>query len=139
MRIELTVAIRATPERVYAALTDEIDAWWSIRFQTRSRMRLDAYAGGQLRETWDGGELALATVARAQPGVLLALAGPMGLAGDVDGSIALILVGVQGGTELTLTHIATGDIPEGAEERYRDGWRALLEDGLKVRVERPAR
>jgi uncharacterized protein YndB with AHSA1/START domain len=135
MRAEVELLVHATPERVFRALTEEIGAWWSFAFHPPSEIRLEARAGGRFYEAWDGGELEFAMVTRVQPGVLLALSGPMGLEGRVDGSIVFTFVGEFGGTRLTVTHMASGELPEEAEERYRDGWRVLLMDGLKAYVE----
>jgi uncharacterized protein YndB with AHSA1/START domain len=135
MRIDLEVPIEAAPERVFAALTAEIDSWWTYTFQSCSTVRMEPHAGGRFYETWDGGEITFATVTRVKPGVLLALAGPMGMDERVTGAITFTFVATALGTNLYLRHVATGELPDGVEEQYRFGWETLLGDCLKPFVE----
>lgn len=139
MRVELELLIRATPGDVFAALTEQIGSWWTYTFYPSSMVQLEPRVGGEFRERWDGGAIVYARVTRLKPGVLLALAGPMGMDGRVEGSISFTLVAAPGGTVLALTHAAAGDLPERCEEQYRSGWETLLIDGLKPFVERAAR
>lgn len=135
MRVEFDVPIKATPQRVFSALTAEIGSWWTYTFHSPSTVRLEPHAGGRFYERWDGGEVNFATVTRVKPGVLLALAGPMGMDGRVAGTVTFTFVAMTGGTRLTVAHVATGDLPAGAEEQYLHGWMALLGDCLKPYIE----
>lgn len=136
MHVVIDLTIAATPDVVFDALTARVGAWWTMTFQTPSTVTLEAREGGRFFEAWDGGSgVEYATVARVKRGVLLAMRGPMGMTGPVDGEIVFTLAGTVGGTLLTLTHRATGPIDDGTEEHYRFGWTMLLEGTFKPFVE----
>ena len=66
LQYELEISMRAPRERVWGALTDEINAWWLPDFHVvgpESVVTLDARAGGGLVEALpDGGSLLWYTV-----------------------------------------------------------------------------
>lgn len=136
MSVEVEVTIAATPEVVFDALTAHTGSWWTMTFQTGAGVTLEPREGGRFYETWSGGGgVEYATVTRIKRGVLLALQGPMGLSGPVEGEIVFTLAGTGGGTLLTLTHRATGPFEEGTDEHYRFGWKLLLLGAFKSFVE----
>lgn len=132
MQVEIEVMIGASPETVFDALTAKIGSWWTFTFRSPSSVLLEPWAGGRFLERWeDGGGVHYATVTRVKPGVLLVMDGAMGMSEPVRGEIVLTLVGISGGTQVTLTHRASGEIDEGTEALYRRGWDVLLGGCLK--------
>lgn len=138
MNIEQEVTIAASPERVFEALTRDVGAWWSHSFAESPRgIHLEPRVGGRFYEEFDGdGNGALyATVTYVEQGKSLRMSGPMGMAGAVLGAISYELEARDGGTLLKLSHRATGDLPDGALERYAGGWQEMLNDRLKRYIE----
>ena len=139
----LECRIGAAPERVWRALTAEIDAWWLADFHcahAASTMSLDPRPGGQLLElTAAGGGLLWYTVHAVDPGRSLTLVGPLS-AGEGPGSstLQLTLSGQDGATLLTLSDGLLGRFRDDLPERLRDGWETLLFEGLKAHAERTA-
>ena len=83
MEINLEIEIAGTPEAVWAALTDGIDAWWPAEFYTGGleetrTFTLEARPGGRMYENWGGGAGTLwATIASVEPGVRLQATGTL--------------------------------------------------------------
>jgi uncharacterized protein YndB with AHSA1/START domain len=136
----LDLRIEATPARVWAALTAEIDAWWLPDFHTArspSTMSLEPVPGGRLLErTADGGGVLWYTVHAVDPGRALTLVGPLS-SGEGPGSstLALSLAAEDGGCRLTLANGLFGRFDDALPGRLRDGWETLLGQGLKAYVE----
>lgn len=137
--IALEFAIRATPERVYEAITREIGAWWTHAYRKGSTVSLDARVGGAFGEAWPGGGALYATLTYLEPPRKLRLQGPMGMSGAVACSMEFELEARDGGTRLSLVHDILGRIEAGTVESYRAGWKELLGESLTRHVEGGAR
>ena len=80
-QITMELDIDATPERVWQALTDDIDHWWPAEFYAggehgKRRFVLEAQPGGRMYEQWDyGGGVLWGTVICADPNTLLQVVG----------------------------------------------------------------
>jgi uncharacterized protein YndB with AHSA1/START domain len=136
MNVEVDRVIAAEPERVFAALTNGVDVWWTIRYRQASTVEIEPYVGGRLFERWeDGAWIRYATVTRVNPPVLLALAGPLGMTDGSVSDVAFILAGAKGGTLLTLIHHMADAESDEIEAAYREGWVAMLFDSLKPYIE----
>lgn len=137
IQIEQEVTIGAPPERVFAALTEQVDRWWHHSFEKNRRaVVLEPKVGGRFHEVWGDSDGALyATVTRIREPNLLYLTGPMGMDGAVIGVIHFDLEAVEGGTLLKLSHRAIGDVDDQTLADYSGGWTTLLERGLKAVAE----
>ena len=139
LTIEHTVVIAATPDRVFAALTTDVDAWWMQGFRSpHSTFHLDPTPGGQFIEDFGDGEggALYATVTYVEPGKKLRLTGPMGMGDPVLGIVAFDLVPRGQETLLTLSHRVVGAVDEDTYDTYTAGWWELLESHLAAFVER---
>jgi len=140
LQIERDVELQATPERVFAALTTEIGAWWDHTFAEEPRgLYLEPYAGGRFYEEFGhGGSALYAVVTYAEPGKLLVLSGSMGMRGPVLATVRYELEPHEGGTLLRLAHRVVGEVDDETREMYTTGWEALLDGQLKEYVEQGA-
>ncbi|HEY4388209.1 MAG TPA: metalloregulator ArsR/SmtB family transcription factor [Ktedonobacteraceae bacterium] len=130
MHIELEIVIKATPERVFAALTEDVSGWWDSEHCTykRGKMILEPEVGKRFYEDWgDGGEGALfGIVTLFEKNKVLEIEGAMGMEKPVHGLIRYELVPQEGTTLLKFTHRAFGDLKEDAERKYTGGWQDML-------------
>ena len=138
MRLETQLS--ATPERVFEALTEQIGLWWGapyLRDKTSATdVLLEARPGGRLLEVWGENEGAVwGEVTRIKAPEVLELTGRMGMTGPVYAVVAFTLTPAKGGTLLTLTHQAVGDVDAETETGYQAGWADLIADRLKALVE----
>ncbi len=140
LEIGRVVELPTTPERVFAALTTEIGAWWDHTFAEEPRgLYLEPYAGGRFYEEFgEGGSALYAVVTYAEPGKLLVLSGSMGMRGPVLATVRYELEPHEGGTLLRLAHRVVGEVDDATREIYTTGWEALLDGQLKEYVEQCA-
>lgn len=139
--VELDVDLAAPKDRVWQALTGEIDAWWLGDFRVvapDSTLSLDARAGGLLLEAKpDGGSLVWFTVQMVEPGTALHLVGhiapPWG--GPCLSMLSLTLVETEAGTRLEIRDALIGPETITTSTSLDAGWRALFGQGLKAHVE----
>jgi uncharacterized protein YndB with AHSA1/START domain len=135
--IVLQYELRASPARVFTSLTEEVGAWWTHAFRKGAKVRLEPCVGGRFYEEWTGAAGALyATVMYLEPDRKLRLAGPMGMDGAVVSTMEFTLEPAGSATRLTLTHDIMGMVTSETPERYREGWKALLDQALRAHVER---
>jgi uncharacterized protein YndB with AHSA1/START domain len=119
---EHEVLLAAPPARAYAALTEEVAAWWDPAHShsgEAANFTLDAGAGGCFCEKLaNGGTVMHMQVVFADPGRLLRLVGGlgplqgMGISGSMD--FALEAHG-DNGTRLRYRYVVSGYAPEGLE------------------------
>lgn len=136
--IEMEVKIDAPREKVFAALTQDIDAWWSYRLggERPSRLELEAKLGGRFYEDWGNGEGAIwGTVYYFKAPEEIRLNGPLGMKGAVNSDYSYVLEEQGNTTVLKLSHHATGLLEPDWEEAHRHGWQELLGKFLKEYVE----
>jgi DNA-binding transcriptional ArsR family regulator/uncharacterized protein YndB with AHSA1/START domain len=143
IHIEQNIAIKASPEVVFDALTGEISAWWTAPYfhtgETR-QLVLEALVGGRFYEDLGNNEgLLLATVMLVRRPDELRLMGPMGLAGVVHGVISFDLEAQDGGTRLKLSHRMVGEVSDEIESAFSGGWQELLGTRLCSFVEHGTR
>lgn len=115
---QLTLA--GSPERVYTALTDEIDRWWDADHSYSGQsenLSLDARAGGCFCERLpNGGSVEHMRVVFASPGRLLRLVGGlgplqgMGASGSMDFSLR---AAGDAATHLEFRYLVSGYAPDG--------------------------
>lgn len=137
--IEEHISLAASPDRVFAALTAQIDAWWPLRNASDSQMCLEPRVNGRFYEAFDAhGQGALyGTVTFIREGSELRLDGPMGIAEEmVNSTVRFTLgAGAAGETELRLSHRLYGVFDENTLQTCADRWQAVLATHLKGFVE----
>lgn len=140
-RHELEVVIDAPRERVWHALTAQIDDWWLPDFHMAgpgSRLCFSAEAGGHLIERVEGGgSLLWGTVQMVVPGTSIHLVGftHPEWGGPATTMLRFHLEERGEATAVSLTEALCGRIAEDNLASLREGWQALLGDGLKKYVE----
>ena len=135
--VEQEVSIDAPPERVFEAITSGIGEWWDHVF-FGGRVSLEPWVGGRFFEEAENGAALFGTVTAIQRPNLLRLSGPLGIRGAVSGSYRFELEEKDGGTLLSLSHSAFGDIDEDAQAAYGEGWSKLLGERLSGYLGRSA-
>ncbi len=125
---ELEVSIKASPERVYQALTRDIAAWWDRDASWgRGKLVLEPEVGKRMWEDFGNGEGALfGIVTYVEHNKKLEIEGDHGLGSGVQGYIRLELVPQEEGTVLKFSHRAFGEISERSRQRFPAGWQQLL-------------
>ena len=155
MSIEVETPILASPERVYAAITEHVAQWWGSPYLHRddaTALYLDPSIGGDFWEEWpDGGGALWGRVVCLQPGALVAIDGPMGMPGPVTSMVRMTLK-AHGGSDydgagaaedlatiVRVTHRAFGRLTVDMKQEYAIGWDDLIRLRLKPFVEQDVR
>ncbi|MGJ3242607.1 MAG: SRPBCC family protein [Opitutales bacterium] len=128
---------------VWRTLLEQPDEWWvaDLRcYGPGSIVRLDARPGGHLTETTeDGRGLLWYTVTEVVPGEALNLLGvvapPYG--GPYQNTLLIRLDADGDGTRVRLTNAMSGVVDESARGPVEEGWRALLDRGIRARGMKP--
>jgi uncharacterized protein YndB with AHSA1/START domain len=140
-RVDLEVSIAAPRERVWQALVQEAGRWWPKDFYVGQAPRgfiIEPRPGGRVYEDWGEERGALwYTVLVVDPPSALELAGHLtpAFGGPATTTVRLVLKEAEGRTRLRLEDAVFGRVDELTVPRLREGWRALLEQGLKRYVE----
>lgn len=135
--LQQEVTINATPEKVWAALIQDMGSWFiSPEDNKPMGLRLEASPGGRFyRDLGEGAGHLWGHVQVIKPPMLLELTGPMFMSAPVLSHVAFRLSENGGKTTLTLTHAVNGPVSEEFREKASAGWRHILEGGLKNHVE----
>jgi DNA-binding transcriptional ArsR family regulator/uncharacterized protein YndB with AHSA1/START domain len=138
MAIEEEVVVAAPAARVFHAMTEEIDSWWSPRLydEAPSRVVLEPHVGGRFYEESAGATALWAIVRRFEPGKKLMLDGPLGFDTPVAGISTFELDEHDGRTTVRVSHRAIGEITAEQIAGYTEGWRNLVQRRLVDWVER---
>jgi uncharacterized protein YndB with AHSA1/START domain len=137
--LSLEVTVRATPQAVWQALTDDIGRWWPGAFfcgggQGPRRFHLEARPGGRMWEDHGNGDgLLWGTVVNARREQLLELTGtgwgPITWLGRFE------LTAVDAGTRLRFSESAFGRIDEAMVRSKHKGWTFLFDGCLRAHLE----
>lgn len=139
--VQHELRIKAKPERVWQALTDEIAAWWPAKFYVGKapvRFTLEPRVGGRVYEDWGDGEGALwATVASVRTGECLQWVGdiPAEFGGPARSITSFTLEPDKTGTLLRFRDTMFGAVSAVMQENMTAGWNFLLADCLQPYVE----
>ncbi len=119
----------ASPERVFHALTDDVQNWWIMR-QTNpgSSLTLAPKVGASLVErSPEGHEVIWGTLEEVRQPDRLYFSGRFAVKGAVAGRVHFDLEALaDGGCRLILTHQAIGNISEDTRNSFHAGWGRLL-------------
>jgi DNA-binding transcriptional ArsR family regulator len=130
VKIELEVEIAATPQKVFDALTCNLNDWWPHRFREGSTVTHDARVGGLITETWpDGGAIYGTITLFDAPRRISSIAqGFMGACTFANDDV----VEARGeGTVYKKSLRIWGEVPEDLERMFREGSAAILHQALK--------
>ena len=136
-QIEQEVVIHAARERVFKALTEEINGWWAFRLGTgHSRFTFEPKINGLFYEDWGNGQGVLwGTVVYIKKDEEIRLNGLLGMYGAVNSSYIYKLEDKGNSTLVKLSHQAVGLLEPQWEEAHQHGWNELLGKLLKNYVE----
>jgi uncharacterized protein YndB with AHSA1/START domain len=126
--MEWEITIAAPPVRVWHALVQEVNSWWSHSFTDNPRIVLEPRIGGRFCEEFDdqGNGALFATVTFCQPPSKLKYIGTMGMQGPVLNQSTWDLSAVEGGTRLRKAMEVFGQVPPVVAEGYNKGSVELL-------------
>ena len=140
MSIEQEITLSAPAPRVFRAITEEMDSWWSPRiYHAPTKVVLEPQVGGRVFETHERETTLWATVTCLEPNKKLVLDGRFGVKRPVVGIVTFELEERDGKTTLRLSHRAVGEISEEQIAGYRRGWGRLIQQDLPAWVERGER
>ena len=137
LSIEQEILIDAPRERVFKALTTEVEKWWAYRVHGEGTVvKLEPKLGGWFYEDSGKGEGAIwGTVIFFRKPEVLRLTGPLGMSGAVNSTYTYELVEKGGKTLVKLSHQAFGFVDAETKKSYAGGWTFLLAKCLKAWVE----
>jgi DNA-binding transcriptional ArsR family regulator len=139
--VALDIPIAGTPERVFAALTEDVGGWWGHPYvrSDATGLTLERRLGGLLVEAWgSSGGTVLATVTGWSDDEYLQLTGPFHL-GVAVGVATFRIAAAAHGTDLQFAFQAMGAVVADMAEAFAGGWTDLVERRLKAFVETGAR
>lgn len=125
------IAVPVTPEVAFDLATGDLSGWWDHKFSEQpAQFCLEPRAGGGFWELFDeaGNGVRHAVVIFAQRGRRLRFEGPLGLTGNATQFVYTYDFAplLTGGTELTLTVNAAGQMEPGWPELVAGVWRHFL-------------
>jgi len=132
IKIETETPIAAPPERVFAALTTEYDAWWPHRYKPDSRVSIDTQPGGYYYEHFsNGGGAVTGTVVYIDAPRKLSGTGPSSLLRGFDSySSHTIEDDGNGGSILKRTMEIWGSVSPELEQMFREGTKQMMDEAL---------
>lgn len=140
VRIEQEMRIEAPIERVFEALTSELDNWWPHRYKPDSDVVLEAKIGGKIEERFKAGGGALyGQVVYLDAPFKVVSAGPSALNKGTQSYNVETLESVEGGTVYKKELHLWGDVPAEVEKMFTEGVKALMEQALKGYLEKGIR
>ncbi|WP_335869582.1 SRPBCC domain-containing protein [Bacillus sp. 2205SS5-2] len=127
-KIEQEVMINASKEKVFEALTTQIDSWWAYRLcGDSSKLSFQPTIGGSFLETGKDGSGALwGTVTYLKENEEIRLNGVLGMHGAVNSAYTYRLKENGDSTVLYLSHHAAGLLNPEWHQQHAAGWQELL-------------
>jgi len=123
VHIEQDITVAAPREKVFEALTTDVNSWWAFRVAgADTTIHLEREIGGWFYEEAGDGRGALWDIVTGlnQPS-MMRLTGPLGVTTPTTGVFQFDLEEASDSTVLKLSHKATGDLYPKFEEEYTDG------------------
>jgi hypothetical protein len=137
VKIEQEMRINAPREKVFAALTSELDSWWPHRFKPDSSVYCDSKLGGTSGERFaNGGGAVYGEIVYFDPPFKLGQAGASALAKGMSAFGLDTLEEDGDGTLYKKELNFWGVVPDEMVQMYESGMRAIMERSLKGYVER---
>ena len=141
-QVELEVAITATPDRVWTALTREAGKWWPREFYVGADPKgfhIEPILGGRMYEDWgNGGGLMWAQVIGIDPPRSIDLLGHLTAAfgGPATTQFRIEIAAKGRNSVLKVSDTIFGNLGDEKAERTREGWAFLFDQALRKYVER---
>lgn len=136
VKIETEIRLEAPQERVFAALTTEMDAWWPFRFCPDGRLVLEACVGGRCYEDWGNGQGAFhGTVVWYEPPHKIVATGPSAMGKGVSAFDVQSVVPDGDGSIYRKSLTLWGAVTDDLERMFTEGSKAILFQHLKAYVE----
>lgn len=136
VQIETEIRIEAPPERVFEALTKDLDSWWPFRFRANGKMVLECRVGGRCYEDWgESGGAHHGIVVWWEPPHKYAATGPGAMTRAFQSYDVATVVADGTGSIYRKSLTLWGAVPEEVEKGFRDGSKAILHQHLKAYLE----
>ena len=134
------ITVPGSPAAVFDLFTGDVSPWWDHHFVEKpKKLYIDPKPGGGFYEIFDdAGNGALhATVIYADRGKTLRMVGPLGLSGHPLDVVCSLDFGPAdgGGTRVTLTVRAAGEVQEGWGAVVEEVWKHFLVERFKPYAE----
>ena len=136
LSLDQSVEIEASCDIVFRALTDDIGAWFHAYRQIgedATDIVIEARPGGHFKEWGQNGDGAIwGTVQEIKRNALLVLEGRMGMRPALHARTVFALAPHgDTGCRLTFTQRGVGEFTAEHHEKFGEGWRIMLCEGLK--------
>lgn len=133
-KIELEVEIASPPQRVFDALTKNLNDWWPHRMNPASTVTHDCAIGGLIAERWEGGGVIYGYITLWEEGrscrsTISGFMGPMS-ATNLD-----LVEATSTGTLYKKSLHLWGEVPAELEKMFAEGSAALMRSALKAYCE----
>ncbi len=138
INIEMDIRIKASPERVFDAITSEIDKWWAYRVcKGGAPMTLDATPGGLFVESdGKGNGLVWGRVLQIDRPNIIRIEEPMGnMPLPRSGAHIYKLTADGDHTIVKLTCQQMGQLSDNDKACLESGWKELIETHLRKWIE----
>lgn len=133
------ISIGAPPEKVFAALVDDVASWWGspmLCTENPVDFVMEKEPGGAFYEKTADGEFAVwGRLTAFRENALVEYEGSVGLPHGVHGCVRLEVEKAGEGSLVKLSHSAVGIMREDTVKSYDMGWRDLLGRRFKAFVE----
>jgi len=128
LNINQEIRVRASLERTFAALLEQMGPYNAGPDGTPMRMKLEAWPGGRwFRDLGDNNGHYWATVQAIKRPELLEMWGPLFMSFPVVNNMQYRLKKVEGGTLITFRHTAFGFVPDDVREGMMQGWQNFMD------------
>ena len=136
VKVEQEMRINAPRDKVFAALTSNLDDWWPHRFKPNSQVYCDTKVGGSSGERFaDGGGAIYGEIVYYDPPYKLAQSGASALAKGMSAFGVDTLEPDGEGTIYKKELTFWGVVPDEMVKMYETGMRAIFEKALKGYLE----
>ncbi|GJM24179.1 MAG: hypothetical protein DHS20C16_05940 [Phycisphaerae bacterium] len=137
INIEMEIKIKASPDRVFDAITSEIDKWWAYRVCKNAPMKLDATPGGLFIESdGKGNGLVWGRVLQIERPKIIRIEEPMGnMPLPRSGAHIYKLTADGEHTIVKLTCQQMGQLSEKDKACLESGWKELIDTHLRKWIE----
>ncbi|MEM9066648.1 MAG: metalloregulator ArsR/SmtB family transcription factor [Planctomycetota bacterium] len=133
-KIEQQITIKATPEAVFRAFTEDTEAWF-FNGPGQPPCRLEPKLGGMLyQDEGDGAGTVFAMITKFKPGKAIAMSGEFCCREACLNNVTFTFEDADGATLMKLDHRLSGEFDDNYLEEFRVGWEELA-GALKTHVE----
>ena len=136
VKIEQEIRLAAPQEKVFAALTVELDSWWAFRFRPDSKIIVEPWVGGRCFEDWGDGQGALfGMIVWYEPPYKFASSNPSAMSKGYSSFDVQTVEPDGDGCIYKKSLTLWGNVPPEVEKMFADGTKAILQKLLREYVE----